>query len=302
MSGRPEDLRLERELFVRAFMPDLQSDGALRLAAELQADEVPAGALLYRAGEPPEEFFFVLEGQVVMEAPGLPTYTFGDRSLVGMLDMTAGRPHRRSCRTTRPTRLLRGRAAAWLELLDDDTILGDAAIHGFSRRLHDLAAALGERLEPPPVLGGPRLLAPLALHEKALALRDTPLLAGARTQAIASLAQLAVEIELEPGAELFPEGGAEPALYVVASGVVAVRSAQGRLARSGAGQTIAPAAALSGHLGEYAVRAESRAIVLCIGVEAYFDQTDEHPDLTRAALTCLTTELERLMDLAPPTA
>jgi CRP-like cAMP-binding protein len=300
MPDDTDELRLERELFVRALMPTMRGDGAARLAAVLEAREVPAEALLFREGDPPDEFFFVVEGQVVMEAKGLPAWTFGDRSLVGMVDMSAWRPHRRSCRTTRPTRLLRGRSTDWLDLLDDDPIMGEGAIHGFAGRLHDLIEELGYRLPPEPIAPDGGLSSPLEIYEKALVLRATPLLARASTQAIASLAQVAEELALQPGEELFARGNTERSLYAVASGVVAL-CLEERVTRIGPLRFLSPAAALSGRLGKYTARAESRAIVLQIREEDYYDQSDEHPDLTRAAMAYMATEIEKVMNLKPPT-
>jgi CRP-like cAMP-binding protein len=300
MADDTDELRLERELFVRALMPTMRGEGAARLAAMLEGREVPAETLLFREGDPPDEFFFVVEGQVAMEATGLPTWTFGERSLVGMVDMMAWRPHRRSCRTTRPTRLLRGRSAAWLDLLDDDPVMGEGAIYNFAERLHTLIEEVWPRLPPEPISAQGGLSSPLELYEKALVLRDTPLLARASTQAIASLAQVAEEVTLRPGEELFAADVAERSLYAVASGVVALRLGE-RVARIGPLQFLAPAAALAGRLGAYTARAESAAIVLRIREEDYYDQSDEHPDLTRAAMAYMATEIEKMMDLKPPT-
>ena len=300
MADDTDELRLERELFVRALMPTMRGDGASRLAALLEAREVPAETLLFREGDPPDEFFFVVEGQVVMEATGFPTWTFGERSLVGMVDMMAWRPHRRACRTTRPTRLLRGRSTTWLDLLDDDPVMGEGAIYNFAQRLHTLLEELGHLLPPDPIASQAALSSPLALYEKALVLRDTPLLARASTQAIASLAQVAEELTLRPGEELFASGVAERSLYALASGVVALRFGE-RMARVGPLQFLAPAAALAGRLVAYEARAESAAIVLQIREEDYYDQSDEHPDLARAAMAYMATEIEKLMDLKPPT-
>jgi CRP-like cAMP-binding protein len=300
MSDRAHELRLERELFVRALMPTLRGDGAARLAGLLEARELPEGAFLFRQGGPPDEFFFIVEGRVLMEADGLPPWSFGERSLVGMVDMTAWRPHRRSCRTTRTTRVLVGRSAAWLDMLDDDPVMGEDAIHGFAQRVHDLTTELGAMLPPEPLVPDLGLSSPLAIHERALVLRDTSLLLRASTQAIASLAQVAEELSLRPGAELFAHGHAERALFAVASGVIALRWGAERLTRVGPLRLLAPAAALAGHLGEYSAHAETAAIVLRIREEEYYDQSDEHPDLTRGAMAYLAIEQEKLMDLRPP--
>lgn len=302
MSEHDDQLQLERELFVRAFMPDLHGMGAARLAAKLEAREVPEGELLFRQGEPPLEYFFIIEGRVVMEAEGLPPWVFGDRSLVGMVDMTAWRPHRRSCRTTAPTRLLVGRSADWRDLVDDDPFMGEGAIHNFALRVHELWSDMGHLLPPAPIAAAASLSSPLAMYEKALVLRDTPLLSRAHTQAIASLAQVAEELTFEAGEVLFTTGSAERALYAVASGVVVLRSLTERVMRVGPLQFLAPAAALSGQLGAFSAQAESDVIVLRIREEDYYDQAEEHPELTRAAMAFAATELERLMDLDPPKA
>jgi CRP-like cAMP-binding protein len=298
----PDEVRLERELFVRALMPTMSGEGAARIAAVLEARDVPEGTWLFHQGDPPDEFFFIVEGTVVMEAEGLPDWAFGDRSLVGMVDMTAWRPHRRSCRTTRPTRLLVGRAAAWLDMMDDDPVMGESAIYFFALRVHTLWTEVGHRLKPERIQPDGGLASPLAIHEKALVLRDTALLTQARTQAIASLAQVAEELTYARGAQIFARGQAERALYAVASGVVILRAANDRALHVGPQRFLAPAAALSGHLGDFSAHAETPVIVLRIRQEDYYDQSDEHPELTRAAMAYLAIEVEELMNLQPPVA
>lgn len=297
-----ESIRLERELFVRALMPNMHGRGAARIAAVVEARDVPEGTLLYQQGEPSDEFFFVVEGEVVLEAEGLPDWTFGDRSLVGMVDLTAWGPHRRSCRTTRPSRLLVGRSADWLEILDDDPLLGDSAIYFFAQRVHTLALEIGHRLAPESIRAEGELGSPLAIHQKALVLRDTALLARASTQAIASLAQVAEELTFPAGATIFERGQGERALYAVARGVVSLHAATGRVARVGPQCFIAPEATLCDRLSELGAVADSACSLLRIRVEDYYDQSDEHPELTRAAMAALARALEKLMNLRPPVA
>lgn len=294
------ELQLDRELFVRALMPTLRGEGAARLAALLEPREVPADSVLFRRDEPADEFFFIIEGQVLMEAPGIPTWTFGDRSLVGVLDMMTGHGHRRTCRTTRPSRLFAGRAEAWLELLDDDVMLGQDAIYNFAQRVHQLSVRLGPALPAEAPEAGPLLVPPLSIVERTLALRDTALLRRASTQATASLAEVCEELTLAPGAELFAIDAAERALYAVASGIILLVQRSGAVQRVGRGGMLAPAAALSGQLGDYRARAETAAVVLRIREEDYYDQSDEHFDLTRAAIAYLAAEVERWMDVEPP--
>lgn len=296
------DLQLERELFVRALMPSMRGSGAARIAAILEPRELPAETYLFRTGEPPEQFFFIVDGHVSMEVDGQAPWTFGPRSLVGMTDMTMDRPHRRSARTTRPTRLLVGRSKQWMDLLDDDQLMAEGAINSFSVMMHEIWKAHGHLIPDQPITFAERLSLPLPLYQKTLVLRDTPLFARAGTQAIASLAQVAGELEIAQGSHVFRQGEAGPTLYVVVSGVIELCFPSLREARVGPFSVLSAAAALSGQLGQYSARAATPSILLEIPVEEYYDQSEEHPELTRAAMAYLASERERLLDLVPPTA
>jgi hypothetical protein len=48
--------------------------------------------------------------------------------------------------------------------------------------------------------------------------------------------------------------------------------------------------------------AETSAILLRIREEDYYDQSDEHPELTRAATAYLAIEFEKMMDVKPTVA
>lgn len=296
------DLQLERELFVRALMPTMRGGGAARLAAVLEPLEVPAETWLFRSGDPSERFFFVIDGQVSMEVEGHPPWIFGPRSLVGVTDMTLWRPHRRSARTTRPTRLLVGRSKLWMDMVDDDPLMAESAVNGISFGVHQLWKAHGHLLPDEPPRFSERFTAPLPLYQKALVLRDTPLFQRAGMQAIASLAQVAEELELDEGSMVFAEGEAKGTLYVVASGMIELRLGSGREVRVGPLGVLNAAAALSGQLGQYSARAAAASVLLEIQNDDYYDQSEEHPELTRAAMASLASERERLMDLAPPAA
>lgn len=300
MSPRPEELRLERELFVRSLIPAMRGDAAARLAGAIQPLDVPANSWLFRAGDPPDQFYFLIDGQVSMEMPGQPAWIFGPRSLVGMIDLTLWRPHRRGCRTTRPTRLLVGRSTVWLDMLEDDALLAQGAIQTLSLQLHALSRAHGHLLPAPTFAPAPRFEKPMLLYEKVLVLRDTPLFVRAGTQAIASLAQVAEQVELAAGATLFARGEAHRTLFIVAEGQIELTLDPDHIERSGPLSILGTAAALSGELGVYSARALTASLLLRLREEDYYDVAEEHPELTRAVLAYLAIERERIMDLAPP--
>lgn len=319
MSDAAAETRLERELFVRSVLPELHGDAAARLAAVLEPRDVPAETWLFRAGEPSAEFFFIVEGHVSMELEGHAPWTFGARSMVGMIDMNLRRPHRRGCRTTRATRVLVGNARVWTDMAEDDPLLGNTALQAMSVQLHALWREHGYLLPPEPTVRRVASERPLPLYEKVLALRDTGLFRRAGTQALASLAQVAEELEFGAEAEVFAVGHAERTLYVVVEGLIelAFLDAEASVAapatpgqrepnslrhvvRFGPLHVLAPAAAMCGQLGAYSARALEASVLLRIRDDDYYDQAEEHPDLIRAALAYLVTERERLMDLVPP--
>lgn len=290
-----EDL-LKRELVVRATLPAMQGDAASRLAEALMPLEVPAGAWLFRAGEPPDQLFFVVDGELVLELPGHPPWTFGPRSVVGIIDLMLERPHRRGCRATRPTQLLAAPSSAWFDLIDDD--MARSAIRDFGRQVHAQFEEFRAEVPPAPLLQVEPLPHPLPLYEKMLVLRETPLFRQAGTQALASLAQIAEELEFEAGAPIFEPNEVSSTLYVVVEGLVELVHEVGGSDRCGPLTVLGAVAALAGELCRYSAVAAERTVLLRIRDDDYYDQAEEHPELTRAALAYLGAERERLLELA----
>jgi CRP-like cAMP-binding protein len=299
MTNRAPELQLERELFVRSLLPDMRGRLAMRLASILEPREVPAESWLFRAGEPSDEFFLIVDGRVSMEVAGHAPWVFGPRSMVGMLDINLGRPHRRGCRTLEPSRVLVGASKLWLDMFEDDPLFAEGAIRSLSLQLHQVSKPHtnpDQRLPAPTPAGQ----GPLPLYEKVLILRDTQIFEHAGTQAVASLAQVAEELELQAGAPLFARGEVQRTLYVVARGLIELRREDECVARCGPLTLVGAAAALSDELGAYSASALEPSLILRITAEDYYDQAEEHPQLTRAALAYLAIERERLMELDPP--
>jgi CRP-like cAMP-binding protein len=300
MTSRAAEQQLERELFVRSLLPDMRGRLAMRLAGILEPREVPEGTWLFRAGEPSDQFFLIVEGRVSMEVPGHPPWIFGPRSLVGMLDINLGRPHRRDCRTLEPSRVLVGASKLWLDMFEDDPLFAEGAIRSLSLQLHGLWKQHASSEHDQRSSATPPWPGPLPLYEKVLVLRDAQLFEHAGVQAVASLAQVADELELEAGALLFGVGEVQRTQYVVARGLIELRRGQEFVARCGPLTLVGAAAALSDQLGAYSATALSASLVLRIRAEDYYDQAEEHPELTRAALAYLAIERERMMDVDPP--
>jgi CRP-like cAMP-binding protein len=305
MTERGRELILDRELLVRSAMPNLHGSAAARMASVLEPRDFAENSHLFRAGSPSDEFFLIAAGQVAMELDGHAPWVFGPRSLVGMIDMNLKRPHRRSCRATRPTRTLVGRSRWWDDLAEDDPLIGNTAVLGLSTRQHELWKRHGHLLPSKPVSPMPAPHHPMPLHEKVLVLRETEMFKRAGAQALASLGQIAEELAFPAGEEVFPAGHIERALFVVVTGLVELTGAESvsgpaRVDRCGPLSVVGAAAALAGQLGEYSARAVEPSTLLYIRDDDYYDQAEEHRELVQATLAYLAAESEALLDLVPP--
>jgi CRP-like cAMP-binding protein len=288
--------QLARELFLRASLPGLTGDSATRLAEVLRPVTARPGELLLRAGEAPDHFYFLIDGEVAMEAEGKKPWLFGPRSIVGIIDAIIGRKRSRAARATRDSRLLDARSVDWFELLDDDPRLARGATLGLARQIHEQWAHL------PGQSSSPALLPPvgeLPFYEKLLVLRDSSLLSNAGLQATASLAMIATEIRLEAEEMLFRAGSELDTLYIVAYGAVElVRAEPAVRVVHGSSELLGGPAALARALSFYEARALAPSVVLRISDDDYHDQAEAHPELTRAALAYLVRTREHFLELS----
>jgi CRP-like cAMP-binding protein len=301
VSDTPSDY-LNRELFLRAALPEVGGDAAARIAELLEPREVRAGTVLFEASEPSTRFYFVSSGEIVMEQPGQSDWRFGPRSIVGIIDATLARPHTRRARASQDSSLLVARSSAWFDLLEDDPEFASGATVSLARQIHAQWLGLGpkiqeprgQELSPPPA-------APLELYEKLLALRDSQLLRMAGLQATASLAEVAEELRFEAGETVFGADDGAGTLHLLVHGTVELTRQNPMLTVvQHGGSLLGGPAALARALNEYTARALTPSVVLRISDEDYYDQGETHPELIRAALAYLVSAREALMSLSPP--
>ncbi|HYO97303.1 MAG TPA: cyclic nucleotide-binding domain-containing protein [Polyangiaceae bacterium] len=301
MEANPD--RLTRELFVRSALDLISGETAARLADGLTPLDVSAGTVLFEKGDASGHFYLVSEGKLALEDDGQTPAYFGPRALVGIVDMTLERPRQRRCRAITDSRLFVADAKLWLDLIDEDPSVGRAAVLRAACQLYDLSLQLRERATRP----APRRVAlpapPLPLYEKILVLREVAFLQNAGIQATASLAQVAEELRLSTGETLFAAGHAGEALYIVADGAIELEDeALHWRTLWGASELVGGAAALCRKLDACSAVARSPCVLLKVAEEDYSDQTDEHPELTRAALAYLVGERDALVRRFPEVA
>jgi CRP-like cAMP-binding protein len=291
--------QVARELFLRVFLggaTDVSGDTAARLARRVEDVWVPAGRVLYRAGEPADEHFFVVDGEIEVTAPEGGRWRFGERSIVGILDVSQERPRTRTATVLRESHLLRLRAAEWFDILEDDFEFARGAIHNIARAVTRIHLSLGgrgfETATPP---NAKIRSSPLSFVDRTLLLRAVPPFRRASVQAAVDLIPYARLRDLQDREALFETGGAKRSIFVVANGSIALEHEGVTVANFGAATLLSGLGSLSPEPWPAAARAaEGPARVIELDFEDVYDAMEEHFDLVKSALSELTHEREAL--------
>jgi CRP-like cAMP-binding protein len=296
--------RLFREIFIAGFMSGLPASNvawaAARLASTMTDVRVPAGGIIYEKSDPTDYHFFVVEGEVKLEAEGAPPYVFGVHSLIGIFDLLIGRPRSRRAVATKSTQLLRISSSDWLDMMEDNFELTRSAIEGLATDVAELRTTLGE--VPGSHEPRARLVKDagdakgLGLVDRIFAIESVALFADASVQALTNLALVTKETVFEEGDVVFERGVPNDDLVAILSGEVqGTRSESGFVESFGPGDLVFGASAV-GTAPVHEARAAKRTRALRIAREDYLDVVEEHFALARSSLKAIMIERELLMN------
>jgi CRP-like cAMP-binding protein len=304
MSEGERSARLVREIFLAGFLTGLPPENIAwashRLARNMEDVHLHAGDVLYRQGDPTTGHYFVVYGEIVLAAEGVPSWSLGERSLVGTMDLTLDRPRTRTATATRETHLLRMPASDWLDMLEDNFELMLRSLDGLTEGIYDLRVALGEGSTRAAAAGGGELARSLSsgtlgLIEKVMLLRSVQLFSTGEVQALLDLAAHAVEVDVEAGAVVAGGPEANDAMFVTVSGAVtASTSAALPTETFGPGALVFGLCAVTSKDLGFEARATTRTRVLRLVREDYFDAMEEHFGLALSALRALVAAREVL--------
>jgi len=294
--------RLLREIFLAGFMAGLPPENvkwaAARLAQNMSDVRIGSGEVLYRQGELPDAHYFVVSGEIRIEAEGVPPWLLGERSLVGTLDITLDRPRARNAVATRDSFLLRMPAGDWLDMLEDNFALTLRAIQGLAEGAHRLRVELDDfrsDADSPPSVR--TVTGALGFVERIVLLRGVALFAGAEVQALTDLADHAHDVSYAAGEALHERGQPSDSMFVVVSGeVTATRAADARAERFGPGMLVFGSAAASSKDVGFDAHTALGARTLRIAREDYYDVMEEHFELARSSMKALAAEREMLVN------
>ena len=314
MAERARQGSVQHQLMVRALMGGLgelfQTAFLSRFAAIVRDVYFQEGSIIYRQGEPCDHIYFILDGNVTTDAPGETPWRFGRNSLIGILDAQLDRAHNRTATALDDVHALLVTTENWWELMEDHFDLSRSLLGRNSRRLYDFALEAGAHLSEPqterPSFFG---LAPgrrgegggqLNLFERLLTLRLSPAFRRAGMQPLIRLARVALTRTLHEGEVLFRAGDKARAMFIVATGQLAVQHGA-QTSTFEPGDLVGGFAALVREERAFDATAVSAAAVLELGFDDLDDVMEDHFDVVRSAQAYVAAERERLQRLRAPT-
>lgn len=292
-------LRVEHELFIRSFF-DLRPPERMvqQLAGGLRDVFFPAGSMIYRQGDAAENLYFLIRGEVALEAEGEEPWTFGAQSMLGALDAGQGRPYSRTARVRRDVEALTMAFREYVDVMEDHFDFTKSNLELGCRDMHErsLLLAPDQVFDAPAREAAPLVAAqaPLELMDRVLVLRRCEVFTRTPVQALVTLAKH-VEIErFAPGETLFAAGDAAPHLRLLAAGRVRVERAEPQVtARFGPGELLLRQAALGADQHAYTAIAETATTALRLSKEDLFDVAEDHFSLIGSLFSYLGRENER---------
>lgn len=299
MSPDPElDDAGRRELDVRVGFGLLASEVELEsLLSIVRRVDVARGQLLHTRGQPVASLFQVVAGRVELQAPDAPLWHVEDGGAVGLLDFALGRSHARTATAAAPSQLLELDAADYRDYLEDNYEVGHRILSQLSNRI--TAAMIASRdstlFATSDLTHQERSFGDveIPLVERLIILSRMPVFRGTSMQALAKLAQNAVERRYSVG-DVITEAGTSPdVVSLLVEGTVELVLPNGRARREGRH--------LVAHLEELATgprsitaSAATDTIVLQLEREDLIDRIEEHFDLCMTLLAFVAGEQIRV--------
>ncbi|MCC6902671.1 MAG: cyclic nucleotide-binding domain-containing protein [Polyangiaceae bacterium] len=293
--------RVERSLFLRTLFGGRRSGATLERVAALMRDVAfEVDQVIYRQGEASQQIFFVVKGQVALEAPGLTPWTFGPGDGFGFQDAMQDAPHARTARAATPVHALAFSVEDWFDVLEGHPELGRGALMDHAGSVAQMIDELGLGAAFPPAVEAPaaaELGRPAGLVERMLMLSEAALLSRAGIQALAVLAQRSRPLALVAGAQVASEGAARSRrLWFVGRGGLALRRGT-EVGHVGPGSLVGSLAILARERLDADLVAATDALVLELSEDDVLDVMDDHFDLARAVFSYMARERARLMEL-----
>lgn len=301
-----EQAKIGREIFLRSFFVMRPPQRvAQSLVAVMRDHDFAPGDVIYEKGETPTTVYFVVEGEVSLtDDSGDEPWTFGEQSVIGIMDAVLDRPRMRRAVAQAPSHVLSIRYDDYIEVLEDNFDFAKGAMMNAYEGIHENARQLAPnhvfKLPETQSIVSPDIIAqrPLNLVERLLVFYNAPLFTDAPVQPLVSLAALADEERYGDGEVIFEPGEPATALrFVVTGRARAEGTAPAIVGHFGPGDLLGAHAGMCYPVTQYRMTAEGHTVLLRIPKEDLFDIMEDNARLVRTAFAFVARENERTRTL-----
>jgi CRP-like cAMP-binding protein len=289
---------VQRQLFLRSLGGSGAGPTLITLISKQIKDRfVPEGDVLFAAGSPTNEIFFIFKGEVELRAEGHEPWRLTPPSVIGAIDALYERPHARTAVAATDIHLLALSTEEWFDTIEENFEVARDNLTRVTDGLARIELGLspdGGFPEPADEAAEPTL--GLNLVERMLLVRRSLAFSSATVQAIARVAQVADELELAEGQILHQPGKQTDSFYVVASGVVEITHEDPAVrARFGPGEVVFGAGGVGLRVPQFTSKALAPTVLLAVRREDFFDIMEDHFDVMRAVMKGVSYERERVL-------
>ncbi len=289
---------VQRQLFLRSLAGTNPGPTLTALISRRTSDRfVPAGEVLFVAGSPTTEIYFVFKGEVELQRDGLEPWRLTPPSVIGVIDALYERPHARTAVAVTDLHLLALSSEEWFDTFEENFEVSRDNLTRICEGLAKIELEVppdGSFPEPEGEPAEPAL--GLNLVERMLLVRRSVAFQAATVQAVARVAQVAEEVELAAGQLLHEPGKATHSFYIVASGLVEVAHEEPHFrARFGAGEVVFGAGGVGIRSPEFSSKAIAPTVLLAVRREDFFDIMEDHFDVMRSVMKGVSHERERVL-------
>ncbi len=291
----------QRFLFLRTLprLAELPPEVARVLAANTDERYFPAGAYVYREGEPAMHMQYIVRGSVQIRRHGKPVRTMGPRTVVGGVSALAGDEQSYDGVALQDTVTLQIVTDDAQEIFEDHFVLLKGVVQGTSREViaarRQLGPGAGFGPSAPPMKCPDR---PFDLVEKMAFLRKTMSFGESQIDAIAELAQEVSEVRLRRGEHLWEIGDKSTYFLMPLCGTVECHAEDPEQHFTlGPGDAVGSLDAVADEPRWFQARVGGGLIALEIDVDALYDVLEDHFGMAMSLLRGMAVGMLRLYDL-----
>jgi CRP-like cAMP-binding protein len=300
----PEPARLvppiERMLHLKRapMLADLPSSEIAVLAEAAAERFFPAGAVVFREGEPVPAVYFVVQGALGTSRRGARVGRVGPGGGIGGLGILARDPLGTGVVADEDTLTLELDADTVAEVLEDRFPI----LHHILRQTSSDAIDLLVRYRLDPTAGIPECpvygdeAGEIDLVDRIVFLRGMAVFARSSITALAALARAMARVQFEPGTLLWREGEPGPGVFLIRSGRVRARTAHGLEFAPGPGFPLGALESLAERPRWYEAVADTPVVALQGDTGALVDVFEDHFEIAMDYLAVIAQSTLRIVD------